>query len=85
MTVTLEIPSDIAGSLPLPPDQIEAELKKELALALYARGALTSHQVCAWLGLTRWEGEELLAQRQVPRPYTTAELADELRHAGHGQ
>lgn len=85
MALTIEIPSDIAGALPVPPDQAEAEVRKELALALHARGTLSSHQVCSWLGLTRWEGEELLAQRRVPRPYTTDELTDELRHARHGQ
>ena len=85
MRLTIEIPSDIAGALPVPPDRAEAELRKELALALFARGALTSHQVCSWLGLTRWEGEDLLAQRRIPRPYTADELVGDLRHARHGQ
>ena len=85
MTLTIEIPSEVAGSLSVPPEQAEAELRKELALALYARGVLTSHQLCSWLGLTRWEGEELLAQQRTPRPYTADELTDELRHARHGQ
>jgi predicted HTH domain antitoxin len=85
MVLTIEIPSEIADALSVPPDQAEAEVRKELALALFARGALTSHQVCSWLGLTRWQGEELIAQRRVPRPYVADELTDELRHARHGQ
>jgi len=85
MGLILKIPSEIAGAFPLPADQAEAELRKELALALYARGTLTLHQVCSWLGLTRWEGEELLAQRQIPRPYTGEELADDLRNAYHSK
>ena len=85
VSITIEIPRDIADALPGPPDRAEAAVRKELALALYARGALTSRQLCSWLGLTRWEGEELLAQRQVPRPYTAGELTDEMRHARHGQ
>ena len=85
MPITLEIPREIVDALPVPPDRAEAEVRKELALALYARGALTSRQLCSWLVLTRWEGEELLAQRRVPRPYTADELADEMRHACHGQ
>jgi len=83
MILNLAIPSDIVDALPLPRAHAEAELRKELALASFARGALTSNQVCGWLGLTRWEGEELLAQRRIPRPYTADELTAELRHAGH--
>lgn len=85
MALVIEIPSEIMGALSVPPDQVEAEVRKELALALYARGAVTSRQLCSWLGLTRWEGEELLAQRRVPRPYTADELTGEICHARHGQ
>lgn len=85
MTLTIQIPAAIADALPGSPEQAEAEVRRELALALYARGTLTSHQLGAWLGLTRWEIEELLAQRRVSRPYTTDELTAEMRHARHGQ
>lgn len=85
VSITIEIPREIAEALPGPPALAELEVRKELALALFARGTLTSAQVCSWLGLTRWEGEELLAKRGVPRPYTTDELAAEMRNARHGQ
>ncbi len=85
MSITIEIPREIADALPGPADRAEAEVRKELALSLYARGALTSHQFCSWLSLTRWEGEDLLAQRRTPRPYTADELTAEMRHARHGQ
>ena len=84
MSITIEIPHEIAEALPGPPDRAEAEVRKELALALYARGALTSRQMCSWLGLTRWEGEDLLAERRIPRSYTADELTAEVRHARHG-
>ena len=38
---TLEIPEEIVNALRVPPDDIEAELYKELALALYQRGMLS--------------------------------------------
>jgi predicted HTH domain antitoxin len=85
VSITIEIPREIAEALPGPPDHTAAEVRKELALALYARGALTTAQVCSWLGLTRWEGEELLAQRRVPRSYLADELTDEIRNARRGQ
>lgn len=38
--LTLDIPPDVADALRYPPDEAERELRKELALALYARRAL---------------------------------------------
>lgn len=79
-----EVEAGLRSHLPLPRDQAQAELRKELALALYAQGTLTSGQLCAWLGLTRWEGEELLAQRRILRSYAADDLNAELRNARHG-
>jgi predicted HTH domain antitoxin len=72
-------------ALPVPRDQAEAEVRKELALVLYARGTLTSQQLCSCLGLTRWEVEDLLAHRRVVRPYLTDAVAEEMGHARYGQ
>jgi len=38
----LEISEDIVDALRLPPKEVEGELRKELALALYQRGVLSS-------------------------------------------
>jgi len=38
--VVLDIPEDVHAALRLPPPEIEAELRKELALALYQRQVL---------------------------------------------
>ena len=49
----LEIPKDIVDALRLPPGEVEGELRKELALALYQRGALSSGKACALVGMKR--------------------------------
>ena len=36
--MTLAIPDDVVSALRLPPEEIESELRKELALALEERG-----------------------------------------------
>jgi len=36
----IEIPEEVSLALRLPPEEAESELRKELALALYARGIL---------------------------------------------
>ncbi len=60
MDCILKLPGDVMDALRLPPDDVEAELHKELALALYLRGVLSSGKACALAGMTRWEFEELL-------------------------
>jgi hypothetical protein len=61
----LKIPGDVMDALRLPPDEAEAELHKELALA----------------GMTRWEFEELLGLRQIRRHYTEKNLEEDIGYA----
>ena len=74
----MEIPSDIAQSVRLPPQELEGRLRLELAVALYSQNLLPSGKACALAGLTRWEWEELLGQRRVPRHYTETDLAEDM-------
>jgi len=65
----------------VPKLEVEGELRKELALALYQRGALSSGKACALVGMKRWEFEELLGKRRVQRHYTGKDLEEDLRYA----
>ncbi|MDO9036660.1 MAG: UPF0175 family protein [Methanoregula sp.] len=53
---------------------------KELALALYKRGILSSGKACALAGLSRWEWIEVLGKRKVSRHYTTSDLEKDIAH-----
>jgi len=77
----LEIPPDILNSLRLPPDEIEHELRIELALALYQRGALSLGKARLLAQMTRWEFEELLGSRKITRHYTQTDLDEDLQYA----
>lgn len=77
----LEIPEDIVENVKLPPDEMEQALREELALALYARGVVTSGIAQRLAKLTRWEFEELLGQRKVPRHYEERDLAEDISYA----
>jgi len=81
MGLILKIPRDIIEALRLPPDELEAELRKELALALYQRGVLSSGKACALAGMTRWGFEALLGQRGVKRHYTEKNLEEDIEYA----
>lgn len=79
----LEVPTDIVDAVRLPPAEIEAELLKELALGVYRRGVLSLGKAATLAHMSRWQFEQLLGERRIPRHYTEADLADDLRYA-HG-
>ena len=83
--VILKVPTDIVDAIRLPPDIIHAELQKELALALYKRGILSSGKACALAGLSRWEWVEILGQRKVSRHYTQSDLEKDIAHVRRGK
>lgn len=77
-SITLEIPEDVLQAMKFPPQEIEQELCKELALALYRRGVLGIGPARRLAGLTRWEFEELLGDYQISRHYTASDLAEDI-------
>ncbi len=81
----LEIPEQVVRSLKLPPTEKEAEIRKELALALYQRGILSIGKARTLAQLTRWEFQKLLGQRQIVRHYTKEDLEEDLRYARSDQ
>ena len=83
--VTIKVPRDIVQALRLPPDVVAVELQRELAVALYQRGILSSGKAAALAGMTRWEWEELLGARKIPRHYADEDLDQDIAYAARGQ
>ncbi len=77
---TLKIPEEIVNALRIPPDDVEGELYKELAIALYQRGMLSSGYASTLCGLTRFQFEDLLGRRKALRHYGDAELEEDLEY-----
>jgi len=77
----VEIPEDVTEALRLPPGEQERELRKELALALYQRGALSLGKASRLAGIDRWQFGWLLAERKIPRHYTQDDLRDDIYYA----
>ena len=80
MGISLEIPAEILRAVRLPPKEVEQELCKELALALYQRGALPLGKARALARMTRWDFEELLGQRRILRHYTDTDLEEDIQY-----
>ncbi|BBL68822.1 UPF0175 family protein [Methanoculleus chikugoensis] len=79
--ITITVPQDIVQALRLPPDAVAAELQRELAVALYQRGILSSGKAAALAEMTRWEWEELLGARKIPRHYADENLDRDIAYA----
>jgi len=82
--MTLEIPATVLRASKLPPDELQDEFRKELALALYERGVLSAGKARLLAQMTRWEFEDLLGERRIARHYTQADLEDDIQYGlGH--
>jgi predicted HTH domain antitoxin len=79
-TPSLEIPGEVLDAVRLPPKEVEHEFRKELALALYQRGALPLGKARLLAQMTHWEFEELLGERQIQRHYTQADLKEDIQY-----
>jgi len=82
--VQLYIPDSVTRAIRLPEDQIVPELLVELAVALYARGALSFGKAGELAGMERYEFGQLLGRREIPRHYGREELEDDLTY-GRGE
>jgi len=81
----IEIPEEVSLALRLPPEEAESELRKELALALYARGILPFGKARLLAGVGVREFAEMLAARQIPRHYSEDDLQIDLDYAQRSQ
>lgn len=82
MTLSLAIPDTVVQAIRLPEAQVEPELRKELAVALYAQGYLSFGKARELASLSYYEFGRLLGARGVARHYGAQELAEDLTYAG---
>lgn len=80
-TLKLEIPEEILQSVKLPPGELQEELRKELALALYQREVLSLGKARQLAAMTRWQFQELLGERKISRHYTDKDFAEDVTYA----
>ncbi len=79
--LSVDIPDDVAAALRLPPDTAEEEVRKELAVTLYARRLLPLGKARQLAGVSRRDFEALLSKRQMPRDYTEENLEVDFDYA----
>lgn len=83
--LSLDIQADVLNAVKLPPQEMEREFRKELALALYQRGALPLGKARLLAQMTRWEFEALMGERKIIRQYTEVDLEEDIQYGLSGQ
>lgn len=80
MSIYLEIPDSVAQAIRLPEAEQARALLVELAVTLYAQGALSFGKARELAQMDKYSFGRLLGERGVPRHYGAAELADDLAY-----
>lgn len=78
---TVEIDEEVYEAVRLPEGERSQAMKQELAISLYARDILSFGKARALAELSTREFQTLLGEREIPRHYTDAELAEDLEYA----
>jgi predicted HTH domain antitoxin len=81
MPIHLEIADELISAMRLPVPELEAELLRELAFALYTRWALPIGKARRMAGLTKRELLDELARRGLQRHYSAQEVAEDWTYA----
>lgn len=85
MSIVIEIQDDLLSSLKIPLPELERELKKELAFALYSCWALSLGKARQIAKLSKREFIAGLASRGIKRHYTETDLSEDLKYARDGE
>jgi predicted HTH domain antitoxin len=82
VSITLDLDEQALASLPLGPGERERHMQIELACRFYASGWLSLGQASRMAKLDRYAFGVALAERGIPRQYSTEDLDADLRYAG---
>jgi predicted HTH domain antitoxin len=79
-SLVLEVPQEVVQATRLPPEDIEGEFRKELAIALYQRGILSFGKARLLAQMTHWQFDELLGVRGIVRHYSESDLEEDIEY-----
>jgi predicted HTH domain antitoxin len=76
-SMMLEIPGEVLSSAKIPRPQLESELRRRLAAALYADGVIGGGAACKLAGLDKSEFQYWLGEHGVFQPLECADYQAE--------
>jgi predicted HTH domain antitoxin len=81
MGIVLSIPDSVIEGLRIPEAEIAQRLRTELAITLYAQGALSLGKAAELAEMDRMPFGEIVGLRGIARHYSGTELTQDLRYA----
>ena len=81
MQTIVEIPDTLAELLRCSPAEAGEAVLLELVLSLYIQGRVSLGKAADWLQISRWDFEEILAERKVTRPVSIEDIDQDLATA----
>ena len=85
MGLMLEISNEVVQAMRVPPPEVEARMRLELAIGLYSQQILPLGKAAQLAELNRWEFNDILARRGIPMHYTERDLAHDISYANRDQ
>jgi predicted HTH domain antitoxin len=80
MGLMLNIPESVLQGLRIPEGEIAQRLRTELAIALYAQGALALGKAAELAQMDRMPFGDLIGQRGIARHYGDTDLAQDISY-----
>jgi predicted HTH domain antitoxin len=79
MSITIELPEEIAQQLETAWGNVSRRALEALAVGGYRSGDLSAGQVAELLGLSRWDTEKFLKEREAYLHYTSEDLRQDIQ------
>jgi predicted HTH domain antitoxin len=80
--VVLTLPAEALASAKIPPAELERELRRRLASALFSDGIIGGRDACKLAGMEKSEFQHWLGEHGVPQPLGVAEFEKERENLG---
>jgi hypothetical protein len=78
--ISLEIPGEVLSSVRIPRSQLESELRRRLAAALFTDGVLGGFAACKLAGLGKVEFQYWLGEHGIEQPLDVPDYESDCNH-----
>jgi len=77
-SMTLNLPAESLVGVRIPPRDLEQELLRRLAAALFSDGILSGASACRMAGMTKAEFQHMLGERGISQPLDEPDYEQDL-------
>jgi predicted HTH domain antitoxin len=78
--ISLEIPGEVLSAVRIPRAQLESELRRRLAAALFADGVLGGFAACKLAGMGKAEFQHWLGEHGIEQPLDVSDYESDCNH-----